>query len=82
MIEERDVSISEIIDAIENGTLLECFGTGTAAVIAPVSELSYKNKPYVINNGEIGNLTKRLYDTLTGIQYGKIKDKFGWVFKV
>ena len=58
------------------------FGTGTAAVISPVGELKYKDQVAVINGGRIGPVTQRLYDTLTGIQYGRLPAPQGWVTEV
>jgi branched-chain amino acid aminotransferase len=55
------------------------FGCGTAAVISPVGKLGFKGKEYVVNNNETGDVSKVLYDELTGIQYGTREDKFGWV---
>ncbi|MDL2258067.1 branched-chain amino acid aminotransferase [Eubacteriales bacterium OttesenSCG-928-K08] len=81
-VEERKVSIAELLDAADSGELKEAFGTGTAAVVSPVGELTYKDKTVVVNNNEIGTLTQKLYDTLTGIQTGKIEDKYGWVTRV
>ena len=81
-VEERRVSIGEVIAAQENGTLNEAFGTGTAAVISPVGMMEYKGKDYVVNGGEMGKITKWLYDTITGIQTGRLEDKFGWVVKL
>ena len=81
-VEERPLSIDEIIAAHENGLLEESFGTGTAAVISPIGELLYKDKEYIINDGNIGEVTLMLYNTLTGIQFGKIEDEFGWTFEV
>jgi len=75
---ETKISIDEIIEGIKNNTLKECFGTGTAAVISPVGEICYKNKSYLINNGETGELTKTLFDYITGIQYGEKEDIFNW----
>ena len=66
----------------ENGTLKEAWGCGTAAVISPIGELCYKGVKYPINNGEIGTVTQKLYDTLTGIQWGKIEDTFGWTKEI
>lgn len=77
-VEERRVSAQELLDAQKNGKLDECFGTGTAAVISPVGKLRYKDDVMLINNNEIGPLSQKLYDTLTGIQWGKCEDKFGW----
>ncbi len=79
---ERLISIDELEAALENGTLEEAWGCGTAAVISPIGELSYKGKKFVINNGEIGDVAKVLYDTLTGIQWGKIEDKYNWTYQL
>lgn len=78
-VEERRVSIDELIEAHHNGTLEEAFGTGTAAVISPIGELSYHGEKYVINGGETGELSAKIYDTITGIQNGKLEDPFGWL---
>ncbi len=75
---ERRISIEEVIEGIEKGILKECFGTGTAAVVSPVGEICYKDKSYKINNGETGELTKTLFDYITGIQHGEKEDSFGW----
>ena len=77
-VSERLLSIDELASAMENGTLKEAWGCGTAAVISPIGELCYKGTKYAVNNGEIGEVTQMLYDTLTGIQWGKIEDTFGW----
>lgn len=76
---ERKISVKEIIDAHESGHLQECFGTGTAAVISPVGQLTYKGKNMIINDNKIGPVAQKLYDTITGIQYGEIEDKKGWI---
>lgn len=81
-VNETRISIDEIMQASKDGKLEEVFGTGTAAVISPVGELVYENDTAVINNGKIGELTQRLYDTLTGIQWGKIKDEMNWITEV
>lgn len=77
-VKERRISIDEVISAIENGTLKECFGSGTAAVISPVGEICYKDKKYLINNGNTGPLAKKLFDFITGIQYGEREDPYNW----
>jgi len=79
---ERLLSIDELEEAMENGTLEEAWGCGTAAVISPIGELCYKGKKYAVNSGEIGETTQALYDTLTGIQWGKIEDQFGWIVEL
>lgn len=81
-VEERLVSAEELFAAAENGTLKEAWGAGTAAVISPIGELSYEGETYKINNGEIGALSQKLYDELTGIQYGRKEDKYGWAYKI
>ncbi|WP_027088734.1 branched-chain amino acid aminotransferase [Thomasclavelia saccharogumia] len=78
-VEERELSIDELMEAGRNGKLTEAFGTGTAAVISPVGQLYYKGEEVVINNFKTGELTQKLYDTLTGIQWGRLEDKYGWV---
>ena len=77
-VNERLLSVEELGDALKNGKLEEAWGCGTAAVVSPIGELCYKDVKYVINNGEIGKVTRHLYDTLTGIQWGKTEDKYGW----
>ncbi|ANW98624.1 branched chain amino acid aminotransferase [Thermoclostridium stercorarium subsp. thermolacticum DSM 2910] len=79
---ERRISIQEVYEAHEKGLLKEVFGTGTAAVISPVGELCWNGNVITINNGKTGPISQRLYDTLTGIQYGKLPDEFGWIEKV
>ena len=79
---ERKISIQEVYEAYENGTLNEVFGTGTAAVISPVGELIWEDKHMVINGGKIGPVSQTVYDTITGIQSGKIEDPYGWVTMV
>lgn len=79
---ERRISIDEIAEAHENGELKEVFGTGTAAVISPVGLLKWGDKLMEINDNKIGAISQRLYDTMTGLQYGKIEDNMGWVVEV
>ena len=81
-VSERLISIDELEEAMENGTLEEAWGCGTAAVVSPIGELCYKGKKYAVNNGEIGKTTQFLYDTLTGIQWGKCEDKYGWTYLI
>ncbi len=81
-VNERPLSIDEIISASENGKLTEAFGTGTAAVISPIGQLKYGDRTFNINDGKIGAVSQKLYDTLTGIQWGEIEDKQGWTVTV
>lgn len=81
-VSERRITIEEVFEAHERGQLEEVFGSGTAAVISPVGELSWKGKTIVINDNKTGETAQKLFDTITGIQYGKLEDKFGWVVEV
>ena len=81
-VEERLISIDELIDALKAGKLEEAWGTGTAAVVSPIGRLMYDGVEYVVNNEKIGEVTQALYDTLTGIQWGRVEDKFGWIRKI
>ena len=81
-IEERRITIDEVVTASQDGSLQEVFGTGTAAVISPVGELFYKEQKYIINKGETGKLSHRLFEELQGIQYGQKEDPFKWRIRV
>ena len=81
-VEERRLAMDELAEACDNGTLEEAWGTGTAAVISPIGELNYHGKSYIINNSEIGPVSQMLYDELTGIQWGKKPDKYGWIVEI
>jgi branched-chain amino acid aminotransferase len=77
-VSERPVTIDEIIDGCTNGSVKEIFATGTAAVISPVGEIGYKGQDYRVADGQTGELSETLYNELTGIQYGRKPDPFGW----
>ncbi len=81
-VSERQLSIDELVRGIESGDVLETFGSGTAAVISPISDIHYQDKTYQIADGQIGSFTQRLFNELTAIQYGKTEDPFGWVQKI
>lgn len=81
-VSERPLSIDELMKAALDGSLNEAFGTGTAAVISPIGVLKYKDTTAIINNGETGKISKLLYDTITGIQTGVLKDKYNWTIKI
>ena len=78
-VSERRISIDEVFSGLKDGSVSEVFGAGTAAVISPVGVLSYKGEEYQVANGETGPLATRFFEQLTGIQYGKETDSFGWV---
>jgi branched-chain amino acid aminotransferase len=81
-VKERKLSIQEVFDAHKAGKLDEAFGTGTAAVISPIGELNWNGNIIEINQGQIGELSKRIYDTITGIQSGELEDSFAWTTEV
>ena len=81
-VSERRISIEEIAKAYDDGKLDEVFGTGTAAVISPVGHLKWNDKIMTINDNKIGEISHMLYDTMTGIQWGKLEDKYGWIVPI
>ncbi|MBQ9374756.1 MAG: branched-chain amino acid aminotransferase [Ruminococcus sp.] len=81
-VSERRISIEEVAKAYDEGKLDEVFGTGTAAVISPVGHLKWGDKVMTINDNKIGPVSQMLYDTLTGIQWGKIEDTNNWIVKI
>ncbi len=81
-VNERKLTIDEVISAQEAGKLDEAFGTGTAAVISPVGAIHYRGSDITVGDGGTGAISQRLYDGLTGIQLGKVEDPFGWVVRV
>lgn len=82
-VEERALSVNDIFAGIESGRLTEAFGTGTAVVVSPVGQFTYQEKTVVLGDGKTtGEITRKLYDTLTGIQYGRLADPEGWVVPV
>ncbi|MBQ3109035.1 MAG: branched-chain amino acid aminotransferase [Clostridia bacterium] len=78
-VEERKLSVDELMDAARTGRLKEAFGTGTAAVVSPVGWLTYKDETVQVQDGGIGELTMKFYNTLTSIQWGKSEDTHDWV---
>jgi branched-chain amino acid aminotransferase len=76
--QERELSIEEVFEAAENGKLDEAFGTGTAAVISAVGEITWKDKTAIINDGKMGKVSQAMYDRLVAIQYGKAQGPKGW----
>jgi len=78
-IEEKQIDINDLMADIRTGKVTEAFGSGTAAVITPVGKLCYKDESLQLTGGRVGEITQKLYDTLTGIQTGRLKDEFGWV---
>ncbi|NLE13082.1 MAG: branched-chain amino acid aminotransferase [Clostridiales bacterium] len=81
-VSERKIAVAEIIEAHRAGKLDEAFGTGTAAVISPIGELNDDGEIMIINDNKIGPLSQKLYDNLTGVQWGRLEDTFGWIERV
>ncbi len=81
-VEERMISVDEVMDTAKSGAMTEAFGTGTAAVVSPVGEFIYGNESIVVAGRKMGEKSLDFYNTLTGIQYGRIKDEFGWIEKL
>lgn len=79
---ERDFTVDELIAAADDGSLEEAWGTGTAAVVSPIGEINFNGIKHEIGGFKIGEVTQKLYDCLTGIQWGKVKDSFGWTLRV
>ena len=81
-VKERRISIDEVMNGLKDGKVKEIFGCGTAAIIAPVGTLQYKDTTYAVGDGEIGPTTQKLYDEIVGIQSGEREDPYGWVTEV
>ena len=81
-VNERLLSVDELLSALKEGKLEEAWGCGTAAVVSPIGKLAYGEEEYVIGGGKIGEVTQKLYDILTGIQWGEVEDSFNWVHKL
>ncbi len=78
-VEERKITTEELRKGVASGDITEVFACGTAAVITPVGRVKGENEDYTINNGETGEVTQALRDTLTGIQRGTFADTHGWM---
>ena len=81
-VEERRISAEELFDAAESGALEEAWGTGTAAVVSPIGELAMGDRKVTVSGGKIGEITQKLYDELTGIQWGRVADPHDWITKL
>ncbi|MBW2203249.1 MAG: branched-chain amino acid aminotransferase [Deltaproteobacteria bacterium] len=79
---ERSLTIDEVIAAAKDGRLKEAFGTGTAAVISPVGQITYKDEDYIVGGGKMGELSQKLYDEIVAVQYGHKPDPYGWVERI
>ena len=78
-VEERQIPIDEVIERIQDGSLTESFGAGTAAVITPINTVGWKGTDFVIGDGDVGPVARSLHQTLTDIQWGRAADPYGWI---
>jgi branched-chain amino acid aminotransferase len=81
-VQERPIDIQEVIDAVKSGVMKEIFGTGTAAVVSPVGEISFREQSFQVQDGGVGEWSHKFYDEIVGIQYGEKEDRFGWMYHV
>ncbi|MEQ9404139.1 MAG: branched-chain amino acid aminotransferase [Cyclobacteriaceae bacterium] len=81
-VEERPIKVTEVVEAIENGTLSEAFGIGTAATVSPIKTIGFEGTDYELPNADSGEIANRLLDSLNKIKLGEEEDKFGWVRKI
>ena len=81
-VSERAVSIEEVVEATKDGTLVEMFGSGTAAVISPVSHFRYRDRDYTVGNAKTGELAGKLFHEITAMQTGAKSDPYGWVVNI
>lgn len=79
VVEERAISIDEVIDGIERGRVSEVFAAGTAAIITPIGAIGWHGKEHVVSQNRVGPVTRKVYETLTGYQFGTIADPYGWM---
>jgi branched-chain amino acid aminotransferase len=79
---ERRLAIDEVTDAARSGRLREVFGTGTAAVVSPVSQFAYKGEVYRVGDGQTGPLSRRLFDHINDLQHGRLPDPLGWAPRI
>ncbi|WP_087972460.1 branched-chain amino acid aminotransferase [Oceanobacillus rekensis] len=81
-VSEKRISMEELHQAHKDGTLEEAFGSGTAAVISPIAQLTWEGEDMIVNGGKTGEISQKVYDTITAIQYGKTEDPFNWLVNV
>ena len=81
-VSERVVSIEEVVRAAEDSSLQEIFGSGTAAVVSPVSHFMYKGTDYQVADGKTGEIAARLFEEITGMQTGTKADPYGWIVNI
>lgn len=81
-VEERKIAVDELLEACKNGEVQEAFMCGTAAVVTPIGGFAWGKENVVVNHNKIGEMTRKIYDVLTGIQWGMREDPYGWTVKI
>lgn len=81
-VEERKISVDEIIRSLKDGTMQEAFGTGTAAVISPISIINYLGEDYEVPAPKADGFSKKVAKILNDIKYGIIEDPYNWTIRV
>ncbi|MBL4704450.1 MAG: branched-chain amino acid aminotransferase [Flavobacteriales bacterium] len=81
-VEERKVTVEEIVEAMENGTLKDCFGAGTAATIAQIASINYRGKDYALPEVKQRDFSNKVYAYLDDLKNGRIEDPFGWTVRI
>jgi len=81
-VNERRISIDEVVAEAKKGRLTEVFGTGTAAVISPVGWIQHAEDLTSINDGKTGPFSQQLYNEITAVQYGEKPDEFNWCYRL
>jgi len=81
-VEQRKITLSEVREGMNSGEIAEAFACGTAAVITPIGQLISAEETIGVADSEPGELTVSLRQELTGIQYGRVQDRHGWMHKL
>jgi branched-chain amino acid aminotransferase len=81
-VEERRISVAEVIEGLKNGKLTEAFGAGTAATIAPIASIGFEGKLYTLPEPSKAEFSNKVLKTLNDIRYGFSPDELGWNYVV
>ena len=81
-VEEMAYTFGRWREDAATGRLREVFACGTAAVVAPIGSVRHAGGEFAIANGTVGPVTRKLRDTLVGIQRGTQADVYGWLHKI
>lgn len=81
-VEERPVTVAEVVAALENGTMKEAFGTGTAATIAHISHISHEGTEYALPDVQSRQFSNKMLQYLSDYQRGNVEDTYGWMYRI